>query len=73
MSSLFDAVIQSELGSGPARENFQSDNLPSSRRSESNGPMSDMNAFPDDRSLELLISSQPISKPICPGPPTCDR
>ncbi|KAJ5177535.1 Mini-chromosome maintenance complex protein 6 [Penicillium coprophilum] len=49
MSSLFDAVIQSELGSAPSRENLRSDNLPSSRRSESNGPMSDMNAFPDDQ------------------------
>ncbi|KAJ5713485.1 DNA replication licensing factor mcm6 [Penicillium malachiteum] len=50
MSSLFDAVLQSELGSGSgAREHLRSDHLPSSRRSESNGPMSDMNAFPDDQ------------------------
>ncbi|KAJ5325548.1 uncharacterized protein N7506_008650 [Penicillium brevicompactum] len=49
MSSLFDAVIQSELGSGPASDNLRSDHLPSSRRSESNGPMSDMHAFADDQ------------------------
>ncbi|KAJ6019670.1 hypothetical protein N7522_001737 [Penicillium canescens] len=70
MSSLFDAVIQSELGSGPARENFQSDNLPSSRRSESNGPMSDMNAFPDDRVVGAGNSAvSRLRNPYAPGPP----
>lgn len=49
MSSLFDAVIRSELGSGPASDNLRSDHLPSSRRSESNGPVSDIPAFAEDQ------------------------
>lgn len=71
MSSLFDAVLQSELGSGSgARENLQSDHLPSSRRSESNGPMSDMNAFPDDRVVGTSTSAvSRLRNPYAPGPP----
>ncbi|KAJ5599778.1 DNA replication licensing factor mcm6 [Penicillium hetheringtonii] len=71
MSSLFDAVLQSELGSGSgARENMQSDHLPSSRRSESNGPMSDMNAFPDDRVVGGSTSAvSRMRNPYAPGPP----
>ncbi|OQE31658.1 hypothetical protein PENSTE_c001G03937 [Penicillium steckii] len=71
MSSLFDAVLQSELGSGSgARENMQSDHLPSSRRSESNGPMSDMNAFPDDRVVGGSTSTvSRMRNPYAPGPP----
>lgn len=71
MSSLFDAVLQSELGSGSGhRENIQSDHLPSSRRSESNGPMSDMNAFPDDRVVGASTSAvSRLRNPYAPGPP----
>ncbi|CRL29586.1 DNA-dependent ATPase MCM [Penicillium camemberti] len=71
MSSLFDAVIQSELGSAPSRDqNLRSDNLPSSRRSESNGPMSDMNAFPDDQVVGGGSSAvSRMRNPYAPGPP----
>lgn len=71
MSSLFDAVLQSELGSGSgARENIMSDNLPSSRRSESNGPMSDMNVFPDDQVVGAGTSAvSRLRNPYAPGPP----
>ncbi|KAF9894722.1 MCM DNA helicase complex subunit mcm6 [Aspergillus nanangensis] len=51
MSSLFDAVLQSELGPTAGSHPFNSD-IPSSRQhppSESNGPMSDMNAMQDDQ------------------------
>lgn len=54
MSSLVDAVLQSELGSNPGsrdRQWPQSDQPPSSRPqppSESNGHMSDADGFPDD-------------------------
>ncbi|OKL58208.1 DNA replication licensing factor mcm6 [Talaromyces atroroseus] len=53
MSSLFEAVLQSEAGStaGRAAQWPQSDQPSSSRPhlpSESNGPMSDMQALPDD-------------------------
>ncbi|GLI72774.1 MCM DNA helicase complex subunit mcm6 [Penicillium ochrochloron] len=71
MSSLVDAVLQSELGgSGSgARDNIRSDNLPSSRRSESNGPMSDMNAFPDDRVVGASTSAvNRLRNPYAPGP-----
>lgn len=71
MSSLFDAVIQSELGSAPSRDqNPRSDHLPSSRRSESNGPMSDMNAFPDDQVVGAGGSAvSRMRNPYAPGPP----
>jgi DNA replication licensing factor MCM6 len=70
MSSLFDAVIQSELGSGPAHENLRSDQLPSSRRSESNGPMSDMNAYADDQMVTGGTSTiSRLRNPYTPGPP----
>ncbi|KAJ5740219.1 DNA replication licensing factor mcm6 [Penicillium malachiteum] len=71
MSSLFDAVLQSELGSGSgAREHLRSDHLPSSRRSESNGPMSDMNAFPDDQVVGAGSSAvSRLRNPYAPGPP----
>lgn len=70
MSSLFDAVLQSELGSRAGRENIQSDHLPSSRRSESNGPMSDMNSFPDDRVVGASSSAvSRLRNPYAPGPP----
>ncbi|KAJ5893662.1 DNA replication licensing factor mcm6 [Penicillium taxi] len=75
MSSLFDAVLQSELGSGmDGRDNLRSDHLPSSRRSESNGPMSDMNAFPDDQVVGA--SSSGVSRPnryALPPPPVVDE
>ena len=71
MSSLFDAVLQSELGSGSGiRENLRSDHLPSSRHSESNGPTSDMNAFPDDRVVGAGSSAvSRLRNPYAPGPP----
>ncbi|KAJ5558282.1 hypothetical protein N7461_002254 [Penicillium sp. DV-2018c] len=70
MSSLFDAVIQSELGSAPSRDNIRSDNLPSSRHSESNGPMSDMNAYPDDQVVGPGSSAiSRMRNPYAPGPP----
>ncbi|KAJ5279251.1 DNA replication licensing factor Mcm6 [Penicillium angulare] len=72
MSTLFDAVLQSELGSGSgSREQLRSDHLPSSRRSESNGPMSDMNAFPDDQVVGPGGSStvSRLRNPYAPGPP----
>ncbi|OQD76610.1 hypothetical protein PENDEC_c004G03095 [Penicillium decumbens] len=70
MSSLFDAVLQSELGSGSALRDPQSDHLPSSRRSESNGPMSDMNAFPDDQVVGASTSAvSRLRNPYAPGPP----
>ncbi|KAJ6144727.1 DNA replication licensing factor mcm6 [Penicillium chermesinum] len=69
MSSLFDAVLQSELGSG-AHDNLMSDNLPSSRRSESNGPMSDMNILPDDQVVGASSSAtNRLRNPYAPGPP----
>ncbi|KAL5338572.1 MCM2/3/5 family-domain-containing protein [Aspergillus crustosus] len=72
MSSLFDAVLQSELGSTAA------DNLPSSSRpqpmSESNAPMSDANAFPDDQVAETHGStSTRMRNPYVAGaPPVVD-
>ncbi|KAJ5832770.1 hypothetical protein N7474_001081 [Penicillium riverlandense] len=71
MSSLFDAVLQSELGSATGRQNnIQSDHLPSSRRSESNGPMSDMNAFPDDQVVGTGSSTvNRLRNPYAAGPP----
>lgn len=71
MSSLFEAVLQSELGSTPSRDrNPRSDNLPSSRHSESNGPMSDMNVFPDDQMVGAPSSVvSRMRNPYAPGPP----
>ncbi|KAK1140031.1 MCM DNA helicase complex subunit mcm6 [Aspergillus melleus] len=75
MSSLFDAVLQSELGSttGPRDYRLHSDQLPSSRPqppSESNGPMSDAHAFPDDQVPENGTSTTSrLRNPYLPGPP----
>lgn len=76
MSSLFDAVLQSELGStAGSRDNqrIRSDQLPSSRPqppSESNGPMSDMQGFPDDQVVGANRSTvNRLRNPYVPGPP----
>lgn len=76
MSSLVDAVIQSELGStAGSRDNqrIHSDQLPSSRPqppSESNGPMSDMQGFPDDQVVGANRSTvNRLRNPYVPGPP----
>ena len=74
MSSLFDAVIQSELGSTAGSRNIPSDNFPSSRPqppSESNGPMSDAHGgFPDDQVVGANGSSvNRLQNPYVPGPP----
>ncbi|KAL2803410.1 MCM2/3/5 family-domain-containing protein [Aspergillus granulosus] len=77
MSSLFDAVLQSELGSiAGSRDDrtLHSDNLPSSSRpqplSESNAPMSDANAFPDDQVAESNGSTVTrLRNPYVAGPP----
>ncbi|KAI9928381.1 hypothetical protein ASPWEDRAFT_38782 [Aspergillus wentii DTO 134E9] len=76
MSSLFDAVLQSELGGSTAGSHdrrLNSDQFPSSRPqppSESNGPMSDMNAFPDDQVVGPNSSTASrLRNPYLPGPP----
>lgn len=72
MSSLLDAVIQSDLASrSDAPDHMMSDNnLPSSRRSESNGPMSEMNVFPDDQVVGAGTSATSrLRNPYAPGPP----
>lgn len=76
MSSLFDAVLQSELGSTAGSRDdrgLHSDGLPSSRPqplSESNAPMSDANAFPDDQVAETNGSTTTrLRNPYVPGPP----
>ncbi|KAI9042734.1 MCM DNA helicase complex subunit MCM6 [Aspergillus affinis] len=75
MSSLFDAVLQSELGSttGPRDYRLHSDQLPSSRPqppSESIGPMSDAHGFPDDQVPENGTSTTSrLRNPYLPGPP----
>ncbi|KAJ0413094.1 MCM2/3/5 family-domain-containing protein [Aspergillus carlsbadensis] len=77
MSSLFDAVLQSELGSTAGSRDdraLHSDNLPSSSRaqplSESNAPMSDANAFPDDQVAESNGSTVTrLRNPYVAGPP----
>ncbi|KAL2861231.1 MCM DNA helicase complex subunit MCM6 [Aspergillus lucknowensis] len=76
MSSLFDAVLQSELGSTAGSRDERgvpSDQLPSSSRpqplSESNAPMSDANAFPDDQVAESNGSTVRLRNPYLPGPP----
>ncbi|KAL4931678.1 MCM DNA helicase complex subunit MCM6 [Aspergillus undulatus] len=73
MSSLFDAVLQSELGSAAGSRDDR-DNLPSSSRanpmSESNAPMSDANVFPDDQIAETTGSTTTrLRNPYVPGPP----
>ncbi|KAL4776774.1 MCM2/3/5 family-domain-containing protein [Aspergillus nidulans var. acristatus] len=80
MSSLFDAVLQSELGSTAGSRDdrgLHSDALPSSRpqpMSESNAPMSDANAFPDDQVPETNRStSTRLRNPYVAGaPPVVD-
>lgn len=77
MSSLFDAVLQSELGSTAGshdNQRIRSDQLPSSRPqppSESNGPMSDMQeGFPDDEVVGANQSTaNRLRNPYVPGPP----
>ncbi|PWY79257.1 DNA replication licensing factor Mcm6 [Aspergillus heteromorphus CBS 117.55] len=73
MSSLFDAVLQSELGSTAGNQRLHSDQIPSSRPqppSESNGPMSDMHAFPDDQVADSNASTvSRLRNPYLPGPP----
>ncbi|KAG2420096.1 DNA replication licensing factor mcm6 [Aspergillus terreus] len=78
MSSLFDAVLQSELGStaGSRAHPFNSD-IPSSRpqpMSESNGPMSDANAMADDQGAEANDSTVIRRKNpyVRPPPPVVD-
>ncbi|RAK88948.1 DNA replication licensing factor Mcm6 [Aspergillus costaricaensis CBS 115574] len=75
MSSLFDAVLQSELGStaGSRDHRLHSDQIPSSRPqppSESNGPMSDMHGFADDQVADSSASTVTrLRNPYLPGPP----
>ncbi|KAL2006286.1 hypothetical protein VTN00DRAFT_9940 [Thermoascus crustaceus] len=77
MSSLFDAVLQSELGSTAGSRDRQfppSDQPPSSSRpqplSESNGPMSDAHAFPDDEVVGANGSTgNRLRNPYAPPPP----
>ncbi|PYH97545.1 DNA replication licensing factor Mcm6 [Aspergillus ellipticus CBS 707.79] len=73
MSSLFDAVLQSELGSSAGHQRLHSDQIPSSRPqppSESNGPMSDMHGFPDDQVADSNASTvSRLRNPYLPGPP----
>ncbi|KAL2003530.1 hypothetical protein VTN02DRAFT_3515 [Thermoascus thermophilus] len=77
MSSLFDAVLQSELGStaGSRDRQFQTSDQPlSSSRpqplSESNGPMSDAHAFPDDEVVGANGSTgNRLRNPYAPPPP----
>lgn len=75
MSSLFDAVLQSEAGSmmgSRDRQRPDSDQLPSSRPqppSESNGPMSDMQGLPDDQVPGTNGSTvSRLRNPYVPGP-----
>ncbi|KAL4872517.1 hypothetical protein BDV12DRAFT_161738 [Aspergillus spectabilis] len=80
MSSLFDAVLQSELGSTAGSRDdrgLHSDNLPSSRpqpMSESNAPMSDANVFPDDQVAETNGSTTTrLRNPyVASAPPVVD-
>ncbi|GAD98174.1 DNA replication licensing factor Mcm6, putative [Paecilomyces variotii No. 5] len=75
MSSLFDAVLQSELGSSTGGRNrqFPGSDQPSSSRpqpmSESNGPMSDAQAFPDDEVVGPNGSVASRRNPYAPPPP----
>ncbi|KAJ9208983.1 hypothetical protein DTO021D3_200 [Paecilomyces variotii] len=75
MSSLFDAVLQSELGSSAGSRNrqFPGSDQPSSSRpqpmSESNGPMSDAQAFPDDEVVGPNGSVTSRRNPYAPPPP----
>ncbi|KAL1868591.1 MCM DNA helicase complex subunit mcm6 [Paecilomyces lecythidis] len=75
MSSLFDAVLQSELGSSAGSRNrqFPGSDQPSSSRpqpmSESNGPMSDAQAFPDDEVVGPNGSVSSRRNPYAPPPP----
>ncbi|OJJ81740.1 MCM DNA helicase complex subunit MCM6 [Aspergillus glaucus CBS 516.65] len=73
MSSLFDAVIQSELGSTAGSQQIHSDQIGSSRpqlMSESNGPMSDAQGFPDDQVVGTNSSTiNRLRNPYMPGPP----
>ncbi|KAF4180010.1 hypothetical protein CNMCM8694_003400 [Aspergillus lentulus] len=76
MSSLFDAVLQSELGStaGSRDNRLHSDHLPSSRPqppSESNGPLSEIHGgFPDDQVVNPSRSTvSRLRNPYLPGPP----
>lgn len=76
MSSLLDAVLQSETGSmlgSRDRQRPGSDQLPSSRPqppSESNGPMSDAQGFPDDQVVGVNASTvSRLRNPYVPGPP----
>src|SRR5699024_5739073 len=75
MSSLFDAVLQSETGSMLAsrdRQRPDSDHPPSSRPlpSESNGPMSDAQGLPDDQVVGANASTvSRLRNPYVPGPP----
>ncbi|KAB8204247.1 MCM2/3/5 family-domain-containing protein [Aspergillus parasiticus] len=74
MSTLFDAVLQSELDSnaGSRDHRLHSDQLPSSRPhppSESNGPMSDMHAFPDDQVVESNSTVTRRRNPYVKAPP----
>lgn len=76
MSSLFDAVLQSDTGSMLDSRGAQrpgSDQFPSSRPqppSESNGPMSDVHVFPEDEVVGPNSSAvNRLRNPYVPGPP----
>lgn len=77
MSSLLDAVLQSDAGSvlgSRDRQRLDSDHLPPSSRpqqtSETNGPMSDMNVLPDDQVVGTSGSAvNRLRNPYVPGPP----
>ncbi|RAK71206.1 MCM DNA helicase complex subunit MCM6 [Aspergillus fijiensis CBS 313.89] len=73
MSSLFDAVLQSELGSTAGSRRLHSDQIPSSRPqppSESNGPMSDMHGYPDEQGADSNASTVGrLRNPYLPPPP----
>ncbi|KAL1968020.1 hypothetical protein VTN77DRAFT_2437 [Rasamsonia byssochlamydoides] len=81
MSSLFEAVLQSELGSsasagGRERQWPRSDQPSSSRPqlpSESNGPMSDVQGFPDDEVIGPNGAVNRLRNPYAaPPPPVVD-
>ncbi|KAL1981130.1 hypothetical protein VTN96DRAFT_3064 [Rasamsonia emersonii] len=77
MSSLFDAVLQSELGSsasagGRERQWPRSDQPSSSRpqlTSETNGPMSDVQGFPDDEVVGPNGAVNRLRNPYASAPP----
>lgn len=76
MSSLAEAALQSDQGSTPGfrdRQRLNSDHFPSSQPqppSESNGPMSEVQGFPDDEVVNPSRSTvSRLRNPYVPGPP----